>query len=594
MHNELCLFIIFYLLYIDMTTENRFCFVPMVKNESHVIKRCIDSVANIATSYLIGDTGSTDGTPGIIEAYTKEKGIPGEVLHKSWVNYCYNRSYIMDQAYTHGKARGAKYLIWHDADEVFLTDPNNLTSYPTKEDANNLYNWLEAQPESMTYIQTVYGNIRYPRWNIVRNNQLYKWLSPKHEYITGTIDNSVCRYHGFILLARQEGNASRDPDRCKKDAKLFLDYFDDNGGPEKCPREVFYLAQESESFDKGQSMKYYLLRTTLDNGYWQEKYISFLRLGRMAEKEEDKVKYWSGGFSLHPNRLECIFELMHYYKDKDWTASLKFGVVGPEIRKINEDDLFVEAGIYEWEYDLDFSLAAFYSHRFQLASDINQRNMMRNKNKKIYTRLLENQKFIEIEMEKRGLVKLRQLTLANTPSIYVLDDFYTNPGKNRTTALLENFNVSGNYAGARTKSLPEIEIKRYFEYILGKKITNWSDIYNGAYQLTNKVNMPWIQRGVTDYAAIIYLTPDMSTRCGTTLYKHKATGKCQITDLGDEEIFNKDTHNDDAWEITDMISNKYNRCVIFNGKCSHKHTLNFGENKMNSGLSHMYYFDVEK
>ena len=234
---------------------NKFCFVAIVKNEKHVIKRCIDSFSNIATSYLICDTGSTDDTPKVIEEYTAEKNIPGEVIYKSWKNYGYNKSYLLDQAHTHNKSRNAKYIVWHDADEVFVTNPDDPLSYLTKQDADNLYNWLESKPQSIFYIKTIYGQSHYKRWNIVRNNQLYEWISPKHEWLKGTIDNTSTFYDKFILLARQEGNASRDPMRCQKDAELYLEHISENGGPEKCGREVFYLAREYESFNKKKSIK---------------------------------------------------------------------------------------------------------------------------------------------------------------------------------------------------------------------------------------------------------------------------------------------------------------------------------------------------
>lgn len=385
--------------------DNRFCFITIVKNESHVIRRCLDSIANLADSYLICDTGSADDTVKIIETYMKEKNIPGEVIYCEWKNYSYNRNYLMDQAYTHNKSRNAKYLIWHDADEVFLTDPSDLTSYPTKNDTDKLYNFLESKSEPGVNITTIYSSLKYPRWNIVRNNQLYKWISPKHEYITGPVDNRSTQYDGFVLWAKQEGAASKDPDRCKKDSQMYLDYFNENGGPENCPREVFYMAQECESFDKEKAIEYYKLRTTLI-GDWSEKYITYLRLGRLCTDEQEKVKYWEEGFCLDPNRLECVHELMKLFKDKNWSESLKYGIAATESRKVDSSKLFVEYQVYDYLYDLDFSLAAYYNKRYQLANDINQRNMVRNKGKAIYGRLVDNQKFIDGMIRDNGLIKL--------------------------------------------------------------------------------------------------------------------------------------------------------------------------------------------
>lgn len=397
--------------------NNRFCFVAIVKNESPVIRRCIDSISNIATSYLICDTGSTDGTPEIIESYMKEKGISGEVIHHPWKNYSDARSYLYDQAYTYKKAQDAEYLIWHDADEVLLTDTKNLNSqstqknidilsYPTKEDADKFYNWLINQPISICYLMTVYGNMRYKRANINKNNQLYVWKSPKHEYIEGTKDNRSIIYDNIIVYPRAEGNAAKDPDRQKKDVNLFIDYINENGGPEKCPREVFYLAQEYQNFNKEKAIEYYKLRITLDGGYIDEKYISYLRLGRLSDGT-DKISFWKAGFKENPKRLECVYDLMNYYRSKnDYQKAFNWALKAPENHDVNDDNLFIEQNIYQSFFDLDFAVVAFYLGKYQFANDINQRNLFKNKDPAVKQVIISNQKFIDEKLILNGLTKL--------------------------------------------------------------------------------------------------------------------------------------------------------------------------------------------
>lgn len=387
--------------------ENKFCFVAIVKNESHVMKRCIDSIANIASSYLICDTGSDDGTPELIEKIMQEKEIPGQVIHKEWQDYAYNRSYVMEQVLTNKITKNAKYIIWHDADEVFIKDPNNSESYPTQQDADKLFDWLEKIDEPMIQIETFYGHMRYKRCHIVRNNQLYVWKSPKHEWIHATQDNRVRIYDQFILLARQQGGASKDPLRCQKDVKLFLNYMDKNGGFENCPREVFYLAQEYESFDKQSAIQWYLKKIQIKADWIQEKYITYLRLGRLCENEEDKIKYWSEGFKLIPRRLECIYEIVkHYMAKKDFKNAFCWGIQASENRNYDPHDLFVESDAYNHLLDLDISNAAYYSGYYQLSNEINQKNLFRNKNKPICALLESNQKFIDQRIKEQSLIKL--------------------------------------------------------------------------------------------------------------------------------------------------------------------------------------------
>lgn len=562
--------------------ENRFCFVGIVKNEAHVIRRCIDSIANIATCYLINDNGSTDGTSEIITSYMREKNIPGEILYEPWQNYGYNRSYVMEHAYTHGKARGAKYIIWHDADEVFIKDKNDPTSYLTREDADELYNWLEQQPEPMTYINTWYNTLVYRRWNIVRNNQLYKWMSPKHEWLNATVDNRSNRYDKFILLARQEGGASRDPNRCKKDVAMYFKYFDDMGGYQNCPREVFYLAQEYESVDKEKAIEYYVLKTTLTNNWIEETYIAYLRLGRLCDVESDKVKWWQAGFELIPDRLECIYEIMElYHKKNDLTTALKWAVLASENRTLNDEHLFLEHESYTYHFDLDYSLVAYYAGKYQLANDINQRNMLRNPTSPHLELMKSNQKFIDDKLQETGLIKmypmvhaqiikaLEQLAVTHSnkanyhPTLIVIDNFYPNPKDVIDIATGAIADDRLNYMGLWTKSFATDELKARFEEVLGKQITKWDNDYNGSFwhlgDITAKLTNSY------GYCAIVYLTPEPSVDYETIFYE---------------------TGTDD---IVDIFSNNYNRCIIFQGDRTHRISNGLSNDIL---LLQVFYFDV--
>jgi len=42
------------------------CLVMIVKNEAHVIRRCLESVRPLIDTWLIIDTGSTDGTQRLL------------------------------------------------------------------------------------------------------------------------------------------------------------------------------------------------------------------------------------------------------------------------------------------------------------------------------------------------------------------------------------------------------------------------------------------------------------------------------------------------------------------------------------------------
>jgi len=48
----------------------------IMKNEHHVILRCLESILPIIDYWCIVDTGSTDGSQQIVKDFFKEKNIP--------------------------------------------------------------------------------------------------------------------------------------------------------------------------------------------------------------------------------------------------------------------------------------------------------------------------------------------------------------------------------------------------------------------------------------------------------------------------------------------------------------------------------------
>jgi hypothetical protein len=104
----------------------------------------------------------------------------------------------------------------------------------------------------------------------------------------------------------------------------------------------------------------------------------------------------------------------------------------------------------------------------------------------------------------------------------------------------------------------------------------------------------WIHRDCTDWAGVLYLTPNAPINSGTAFYKHKETGLEKIEKDTPKEISKKldnDSYNMDKWEMVDMVGNKFNRLVLFRGTRSHKSMEYFGEDKNNGRLFQLFFFN---
>ncbi|MGH3102149.1 MAG: glycosyltransferase, partial [Thermoleophilia bacterium] len=92
------------------------CLNMIVKDEAPVIARCLTSVRPLIDSWVIVDTGSTDGTQEIVRDVLAD--LPGELIDRPWRDFGSNRTEALQLA------RGrADYVFVIDADEVVALDP---------------------------------------------------------------------------------------------------------------------------------------------------------------------------------------------------------------------------------------------------------------------------------------------------------------------------------------------------------------------------------------------------------------------------------------------------------------------------------------
>ena len=96
--------------------SKRVCLNMIVKDEAHVIARCLASVRPLIDSWLIVDTGSSDGTQEVVREALRD--LPGQLVERPWRDFGHNRSEALELA------RGmADYLFFIDADDVLEFAP---------------------------------------------------------------------------------------------------------------------------------------------------------------------------------------------------------------------------------------------------------------------------------------------------------------------------------------------------------------------------------------------------------------------------------------------------------------------------------------
>ena len=191
-------------------------------------------------------------------------------------------------------------------------------------------------------------------------------------------------------------------------------------------------------------------------------------------------------------------------------------------------------------------------------------------------------------------------------SSYIIDNFYSDVDEVRNFALQQEYPVSGNYPGKRTKSFLNDSMKETIESIVLPfygKVINWSeDSYTGSYQYTTSRDRSWIHADqTTKCAGVCYLTPNAPLSSGTGLFKHTPTGLTMAPKNPDGTYniellnqINKDSQDMTKWELVDRIANVYNRLVLYRGDHFHISLDYFGQDINDGRLFQTFFFDTEK
>lgn len=178
----------------------------------------------------------------------------------------------------------------------------------------------------------------------------------------------------------------------------------------------------------------------------------------------------------------------------------------------------------------------------------------------------------------------------------IVDNFYNDPMEVREFALMQDFNVSGNYPGLRTGHCNDpvyLEgIKSHLEGIMGRPITYFPEGYNTAFQVTLEDASTWIHHDETHWAAVVYLTPDAPLDAGTAIYKHRETGIYRHSDDAAVD-FNNAPFEESEWDIIAEAKNIFNRAVIYDGMYYHRSVLpGFGKDKHDGRLFQTFFFNT--
>lgn len=321
----------------------------IVKNETHIIKECFDTVYKNIDYWVIVDTGSTDGTQELIKQYFAEKGIPGELHERPWVSFGHNRSEAL--ALCDGKADWA-WMI--DADDYV----DGALSFPTQivEEVDGFA--LKFRRQDFAWWRT----------QIFRTGRGWKYFGVLHEYpsLEGKQPNIAKLEGNYAIVARTMGarNLNITPvEKYKKDAELLEKALIDE--PTNV-RYQFYLAQsyfDSQQWDKAEAA--YIKRVEM-GGWEEEQFYAAYRVGMcrgLQEKPWIEIQQaFLEAWELRPTRAEPLHQIARVYRLMGHPRlGFLYAKMAADIPYPADDILFVSEDIYRWGILDEIGSTAFYA-----------------------------------------------------------------------------------------------------------------------------------------------------------------------------------------------------------------------------------------
>jgi glycosyltransferase involved in cell wall biosynthesis len=307
--------------------DTKICLSMIVKNESKVIQRCLESLKDIITSWVIVDTGSTDNTCEIIREVLKD--IPGELKESPWVDFSTNRNESLNIALAR---KDADYIFFIDADDYLILEdtfkPNTLS-------------------EQSYHLTIHHSYLKYTRVCLVSTKHRWEWKGVLHEYIHAHDVVQAPILPNLHIQFGGDGNRTHNPNKYKEDAEVLeraLLVEPDN------QRYVFYLAQsykDARLYQK--AMDNYLKRAKM--GGWQEEvYYSLLEVANMSLKLRLGKKYitqrYLEAYSYRLSRAESLVLLARYlYTHQDYEEAYLYMRQAVQIGS-TADKLFVNNSCY--------------------------------------------------------------------------------------------------------------------------------------------------------------------------------------------------------------------------------------------------------
>ncbi|WP_229703106.1 glycosyltransferase family 2 protein [Streptomyces albiflavescens] len=324
------------------------CLNMIVKDEAHVIRRCLESVRPLIDTWVIVDTGSTDGTQDVIREVYGD--LPGELYERPWKGFDGSRTEAVELA----RSR-ADYLLFMDADDVMEVE----SGFRLPELALDAYN-ITVRDGSSVNRRSALVSTRLP-WRYV--GVLHEYLDCGTRCTLGTIEGACIRIVGGG--GRSMGKSMRE--KYLRDAEIL------EQGLIKEPdntRYAFYVARSwHNALEPEKALEAYDRRAAM-GGWDEEVFCAHLSGARLAERLErpagEVMDRYLRAHEARPARAEPLGELARWCRfGQRWPLAYMFARQAFRIPYPSGDHLSVESDWYDWRALDELAISAFWAGEYE-------------------------------------------------------------------------------------------------------------------------------------------------------------------------------------------------------------------------------------
>jgi glycosyltransferase involved in cell wall biosynthesis len=282
--------------------------VLMVKNEATVITQTLQPfIDGGVKDFIVFDTGSNDGTQDIARnLFQSHNLINAHVIEEPFIDFATSRNHAIEVA--ESLFPDATFIIMPDA-EWYMHGIEELIQFCTahKDDYQSSY-FVSIRNEHCSFYTH----------RLIRCHKNVRFVGMVHEVLNQLTFLKVPDSCYFEWGSSRKGK-EKTAQRWLRDKDLLLKGFAENP---RDPRTLFYLAQTCDCLgDLDNAYNYYELRTKI-NGWPEENYMAWYRLGLVAHRLESKnctvpgpyaIECYLNAFAMRPQRAEPLIQVSGYY-----------------------------------------------------------------------------------------------------------------------------------------------------------------------------------------------------------------------------------------------------------------------------------------